>query len=1040
MELFRVARKMQHPFGIWVRGIWCLLPMIVLMGEAGHGQIIPPKKGGTFSTLGLPPIYKGYLGSELQWYRPGDSSSSAILAIGGVRKDISSPVLGLAAIGLEGYAGIRSEEFDGGGRIEFSVPTFGLGAGVDYNVPNDELNFMLRLNLPFKRSGILGRGSTLSIRWIPSRGQSVGVSISVPLWGTNLGKTRPKSDNIRLKELPNAIRLVLAKPEQKLFEAISDVRERALWIARLSQPFVDRSGKPEIVMGSDLSELKKHIASTDTRFPLGHSLNEEIRVYHKSLEHAFSLAGSSHFPLNKEADDLGRRLSVKARALLLDEIILPYNNLLGQRRENDNLSGLIAVARTDFASWLLSQTDLDIVQDRKVYWVFQVLCDIIEENRGELRKRWKDSRFVWIPLQFALKPEQHDKQSEINGIIQRATKQPFSADNRVWYVINEQFQWELARSVRLAEDYHVMWIHDFAGVNKAGKPDEIAYRQTLNYLEALAERVEAYDQTGILPAYFIFLDQHYFELNKSRRWLRVLNRPLSKTVELPSEYENWTIRLRKAQDRLRLAVDSSVLLAIERSQYGEKWLKNRIRVHVNITNPADPSFYSFHMMGAIPISDNNMRDHRKIAFYDITEADPYRGMALFTGMGIGEHYVGTNWEDRAIMIQGPAALAVKDAGRGVLLANGMTDDEIPFPLRPLQYSADYQSKIKAEHNKTTPSWIPNWGEVVQLHNGTGFQYKPANVAKAILYSLMPEGSVLTVPSSLWQSYIYASLLAGSSLRGCRVLVISPTSESSPSSGAFTLARAHGLMSRLVVFSNIMSSELESEDGLLKVGLYSPQQGVADLAGRVKHIADPKSSWMNRLWPLSPKALAVASNVSALLDSIGYSVEYLGNDTSDIKPKLHLKANFIASSIAWEKLCSHPGLADLLKRYVAYLAQQSTGGMSGELRPNVRDVPKELLQVWRQLVEDIIEDTSPQDRERIIFYLTVGSINLDYRSMLLDGEVLILLSGWLATIGFFDFIILPRLCHWIETTDELDQLLTPPSALQRKIAGFIKLLL
>ena len=110
--------------------------------------------------------------------------------------------------------------------------------------------------------------------------------------------------------------------------------------------------------------------------------------------------------------------------------------------------------------------------------------------------------------------------------------------------------------------------------------------------------------------------------------------------ELPSEYEEWTIRLRTAQDRLRLAVDSSTLLAIEKSQYGEKWLKNRIRVHVNITNPADPSFHSFHIMGAFPVTDNNMRDHRKLAFFDITEADPYRGMALFTGMGIGEHGVG----------------------------------------------------------------------------------------------------------------------------------------------------------------------------------------------------------------------------------------------------------------------------------------------------------------------------------------------------------------------------------------------------------------
>mgnify|MGYP003471833463 CR=1 FL=1 len=45
------------------------------------------------------------------------------------------------------------------------------------------------------------------------------------------------------------------------------------------------------------------------------------------------------------------------------------------------------------------------------------------------------------------------------------------------------------------------------------------------------------------------------------------------------------------------------------------------------------------------------RDHRKIVFYDVSEDDPYRGMAMFTGMGIGEHYTGAHWEDRALMLQ-----------------------------------------------------------------------------------------------------------------------------------------------------------------------------------------------------------------------------------------------------------------------------------------------------------------------------------------------------------------------------------------------------
>lgn len=38
------------------------------------------------------------------------------------------------------------------------------------------------------------------------------------------------------------------------------------------------------------------------------------------------------------------------------------------------------------------------------------------------------------------------------------------------------------------------------------------------------------------------------------------------------------------------------------------------------------------------LSDNWMRDHRKIVFYDLDEREPWKGGALFTGEGVGEEY------------------------------------------------------------------------------------------------------------------------------------------------------------------------------------------------------------------------------------------------------------------------------------------------------------------------------------------------------------------------------------------------------------------
>ena len=150
-------------------------------------------------------------------------------------------------------------------------------------------------------------------------------------------------------------------------------------------------------------------------------------------------------------------------------------------------------------------------------------------------------------------------------------------------------------------------------------------------------------------------------------WLELLENPLHHKMELPPGYEGWEENIRQVQDRLRRVVSESPTLQAGAELYGDEWIENQVKVHVSITNPPDVSFRSRHFIQYVPfLPDNVMRDHRKIIFYDITEEDPYRGMAMFTGMGLGEHYIGANWEDRAVIVQGPGALPVKDAARDLL--------------------------------------------------------------------------------------------------------------------------------------------------------------------------------------------------------------------------------------------------------------------------------------------------------------------------------------------------------------------------------------
>jgi len=51
---------------------------------------------------------------------------------------------------------------------------------------------------------------------------------------------------------------------------------------------------------------------------------------------------------------------------------------------------------------------------------------------------------------------------------------------------------------------------------------------------------------------------------------------------------------------------------------------------------------------------------------------------------------------------------------------------------------------------------------------------------------------------------------------------------------------------------------------------------------------------------------------------------------------------------------------------------------------------------------------------------------------------VIMAGWQALYGFLDFLLLPGLCEWVDTTEELDALLPPPSGITRGMAGLMKL--
>jgi hypothetical protein len=592
--------------------------------------------------------------------------------------------------------------------------------------------------------------------------------------------------------------------------------------------------------------------------------------------------------------------------------------------------------------------------------------------------------------------------------------------------------------IHAAEDYHVLWIHDYRGVNNAGLPDHIAYRQTVeSYLDALIHRVEAYDETLRLPIYIVMLDQFYYQINEGQLFLKLLQDPLGHDLDLPDGYDEWEKSIRRKQDALRAAVASSQALGAGRDRYSEAWLRNQVKVHVNITNPPDFSFRSNHLIPKFPFfPDIMLRDHRKISFYDVTELDPGKGEAIFTGVGVGEHYSGPTWDDRSLLARGPALVGLKDAARELFLSQGFRPADVPPPLRALEMPVDYAERIAALEAQ---GWRTR---AVQVHNATGYGDKWCNVVKGMLYSLMPAGSHMYVPDSLWNSALWASMLCGAALRGGWVFPISPAVENAPSAGAPQMSRANEIFTRFVVIQERLREEIAAAGGMLRTGIYNMDVDVGDGLGKLRLInaglandGDSLDADVFRaVAPFDNSVYQLLRDYEAELTERAFEPTYLAEDLEERRPKLHLKNQLFLSKKVVDTLIPQPGWGPLIRDYMQAREEQI---VRRQREVDTKDLRGALAENARALVQTWLEELTAEERDKLIFYLTIGSQNEDYRGKIMDGEVLYVTAGMPAMNAYLDFLALIGTTTWVEDIEQLEELLPRQSGLSRQLARWIK---
>ena len=303
------------------------------------------------------------------------------------------------------------------------------------------LNFLVTAQTPVIRGGIFAAGGTVRINWYPTESSSFTVGFAIPLGDHRTGRGRPASEYRRRRgEVPHAqtLRHSATRPSTPCSTRCATSAE---WVRRVTVPFLDQDGR------TSPSPRQRNAAYLRSCGPTSPCAAPSRRCASSTP----SWIAPSRW--RRAATAAGRQLAREARAILLDEVILPYNGLLGRKQRRDALVDLVIAARGRFGG---SVAAAGLVPgDAVEHGALRLPAAHGASSRpsaDRAAKEWDDPRLVWLPLQYALLPEDHDTQAELDALVERATHVDFTNGNRIRYLANLQFHWELMRSIEPAQE------------------------------------------------------------------------------------------------------------------------------------------------------------------------------------------------------------------------------------------------------------------------------------------------------------------------------------------------------------------------------------------------------------------------------------------------------------------------------------------------------------------------------------------------------------------------------------------------------------
>ncbi|MCZ6766113.1 MAG: hypothetical protein O7D32_04195, partial [bacterium] len=249
------------------------------------------------------------------------------------------PAIGIGEQALEATAGVTGSDFEATFGAYLKIPLIRIGA--EYTFLNDKIVPVLSAFFTPRRGGMFRHGEHIRVDYHPTESEIlVGLTFNWPLNKYRVTRPTEKSTSLPKGSVPKPSAALDTGDGARLAESLERIDHAIRWM--------DRMLTPRFHTGKDFEKsadgYRQHVRMA------GHTFAVEDSTYHAELTAAFTLASGD--------ERNGRELARQAESIILEDVVIPFNNLFGWNKKPHHAGGLAETALDKFEAILVEESIL----------------------------------------------------------------------------------------------------------------------------------------------------------------------------------------------------------------------------------------------------------------------------------------------------------------------------------------------------------------------------------------------------------------------------------------------------------------------------------------------------------------------------------------------------------------------------------------------------------------------------------------------------------------------------------------------------------